>query len=413
MKHPFDGTWHIEAFGIYLNIHKSKITSYQITDDIIVCYPIINGKIKDSQITTDIADLSLTLDKDTLLLTNTDLCLNLVGLPIQGTLRTVKNKNATPEDMFIIFWHSFNQHYAFFDAFETDWQETYHTYHPQITKAMSTDALFHILCDMVTPLNDDHISLSYKELSFTPYKDTPAWWESETVKALVGIIDNHYISDMTYLASRSIRYGHLSPDIGYINIAIMATDSHIETSVSTASHAFSQAIQALKTTNHLVLDLRFNRGGFDDVSKTLAGFFTSDTQAVYKKESRYGDRYTDIITHTIEPKGDAPYTGSIYLLISGATVSAAEVFCQCITQLKDVTVVGEKTAGFFSDALERVLPGGIGFTLSNERYYTMDDCLLEHKGIHPDVYVPISTNHIANKKDPAIDWILHHTQSNS
>lgn len=71
-----------------------------------------------------------------------------------------------------------------------------------------------------------------------------------------------------------------------------------------------------------------------------------------------------------------------------------------------ITVIGETTAGYYSDAIPKILPDGFEYSMSTERYYWNDGTMLEGKGIVPDVVIPIDLEAVKQGKDIALDWIL-------
>ena len=98
------------------------------------------------------------------------------------------------------------------------------------------------------------------------------------------------------------------------------------------------------------------------------------------------------------------YTKPVILLTSASTVSAAEVFVLIMRNFDNVVIVGEPTQGAFSDALEKILPNGIAFSLSNEQYRSVDEEWFERSGIPVDVEVPVFTrSQRDNLEDHAIE----------
>ena len=56
-----------------------------------------------------------------------------------------------------------------------------------------------------------------------------------------------------------------------------------------------------------------------------------------------------------------------------------------MSQLPNVTIVGENSNGSFSDILTKKLPNGWSVNLSNERYYSADMVNYEGVGVPVDV----------------------------
>jgi C-terminal processing protease CtpA/Prc len=55
-------------------------------------------------------------------------------------------------------------------------------------------------------------------------------------------------------------------------------------------------------------------------------------------------------------------------------------------------LVGEESAGYYSDSIPKLLPGGFCFGMSTERYLGADDLMLEGKGVISDIVIPINAN---------------------
>jgi C-terminal processing protease CtpA/Prc len=93
---------------------------------------------------------------------------------------------------------------------------------------------------------------------------------------------------------------------------------------------------------------------------------------------------------------------------SGHSVSVAESFTLFLPgRHPHVTRVGANTQGVFSDELDRTLPNGWTFELSNESYQAEDGRSFEGTGVPPDIEVPVfSREDLANSRDSALEKAL-------
>jgi C-terminal processing protease CtpA/Prc len=79
---------------------------------------------------------------------------------------------------------------------------------------------------------------------------------------------------------------------------------------------------------------------------------------------------------------------------------------------RDNTIlVGEATSGGFSDMLEKSLPHGLKFSLSNEFYLTPSGEEFEGSGVPPDIEQAFFTREQRENEqdlgfDKAIEWLL-------
>ncbi len=148
-----------------------------------------------------------------------------------------------------------------------------------------------------------------------------------------------------------------------------------------------QVMTDLGTADKIVIDARFNQGGRDTMGYAIVGWFTDTDVLVARKRAVAPGGWTEEQEIFVTPRGDAPYLGPVALLTSGNTISAAETFAQAMRELPNVTTVGARTYGIFSDVLMRQLPNGWFVAPSNEVYASPDGRVFEVAGLPPDVVV--------------------------
>jgi len=68
-------------------------------------------------------------------------------------------QNNNPVMNFEKLWQDFNDHYAFFEIRNVDWEKTYQKYRPIANEKTSNDSLFSICCEMLCQFDDRHVSL--------------------------------------------------------------------------------------------------------------------------------------------------------------------------------------------------------------------------------------------------------------
>lgn len=170
-------------------------------------------------------------------------------------------------------------------------------------------------------------------------------------------------------------------NIGYLELTGFAIDAEAESTVVAA-------LEYLKTTDAIILDLRHNRGGSGELSNFLISHFTgADTTASLRVTSRdlhmNFTRYT--MAHVPGPRRpDVP----LYILTSRGTASAGEDFAFVLQNLKRATIVGDRTAGAGHNVT--MVPSGHGFATSISITRVADPKTgkeWERVGVQPDVRV--------------------------
>jgi len=82
------------------------------------------------------------------------------------------------------------------------------------------------------------------------------------------------------------------------------------------------------------------------------------------------------------------YAGPVYVLISGATASAAEMTADAFRTSGRATLIGEKTKGAMLSQKMYDLPQGLQLSLPIADYYSVRIGRIEGAGVMPDVAVP-------------------------
>jgi C-terminal processing protease CtpA/Prc len=202
-------------------------------------------------------------------------------------------------------------------------------------------------------------------------------------------------------------YGMLDEDIGYLSILTM-TDfaAEQEDERKALAEAMDRILLEFKDANALIIDVRTNSGGLDANALLIASRFADQQRLVYLTQTRQGDGYTPLREFHVAQRGERQFTRPVVVLTSRATLSAGEIFVMSMRTFPHVTVVGEATAGAHSNMLEKSLPNGWGFGLSNQVCYAHDGQVYEEVGIPPDVEVEISSRAVRWERDPALDKAL-------
>ncbi|CAB9500941.1 Peptidase family S41 [Seminavis robusta] len=198
--------------------------------------------------------------------------------------------------------------------------------------------------------------------------------------------------------------GYCTPKkVGYMEVPAFATDDK-----AGFFGAIDSALEDLSDTDTLVLDIRLNPGGFDPWGVLLASNFASTRTHAFSKRARYDhDKFTSWQRVYIDPD-DSPntnYSGDIILITSGRTISAAETFTLAMSQLPHVTILGRPTIGAFSDQLQKVMPNGWLFSVSNEEYAAPDGSIYEVVGYPPDVLTETVLASRADRANGTDSWL--------
>ncbi len=152
------------------------------------------------------------------------------------------------------------------------------------------------------------------------------------------------------------------------------------------------AMDFLSRSNAVIIDLRYNGGGWDDMVTLLAGYFTEnkESETVAISRSTLDQSYFASTIPSFVP-GRKMTNIPVYLLVSSSTASAAEAFASILRHFNpQVLLVGQTTAG---------AENPVGFVALNEEFVLKIPCYekiffgsrppWEGKGLAPDLESPV------------------------
>ncbi|MEO9871032.1 S41 family peptidase [Ekhidna sp.] len=327
-----------------------------------------------------------------------------------------------PVTNFNYFWNIFNDYYAFFELRNVNWNE-----YREPINSVNEDNLYDILEAMILPLKDGHVSISNESVNIRSDKenllqqinmhlDNDIKTREELIEIAtdrISFINTRYLNDQTDGDSNgNMVWGLLSADIGYVNIISMQDyAASYDQEISVVDELMGRLTQAIQQheLQKLVIDLRFNTGGYDGVALEIASRFVSQSGPVFTKKSRLEDNFTHEQIIELSPNEGFQFNGDVVLLTSPLTASAAEVFTLCLKDLSNLTIVGQNTSGIFSDILTHRLPNGTFVNLSNQVYADPSGKVYEAIGISPDKdhEIPfLSSDDFNNNVDSGIEWAM-------
>lgn len=355
--------------------------------------------------------------------------------PLEGEQNTLTQ--------FDYFWHTFNDYYAFFTERGLDWQQIYQDYRPRIAAASNEEERIALYGEIIARFGDAHVALSDRQ-QFEIYGEDPAanrrGLAAETASSpLISTHDEagyaqlarysrEHVDSLLLAGSRkqigqqvdevpAFVWGRLQPDIGYLRVERLAdlneaSDiSNVSTALSYVEreiHFIDTQMQALKHdltgVRAMVIDLRYNGGGFDPLGLRIASHF--NTQANTIGTVRVGGGQPSTQPVTLPAQADA-WALPMILLTSADTASAAEVTAHAFSTLPNTQVIGSATHGIFSDVLDRQLPNGWFAGLSNERFEDARGVTMEIRGVQPAIAAnPFASTDILFGSNTLIDHAL-------
>lgn len=416
------GVWSSEGYGQILEIRggsPNRFDRYEVTE--ISCLKAASGLLDDYQ---DAVTRVLRNAESTRFTHSYPGVLSTYGYRRMDTLpANCRNggTSASPDPLFNfdVFWATFNEQYAFFAERHADWNALRSAVRSRLSGASSEQELFDALTELVTPLCDAHVELVSDFAQFnglinpsctagmplfgeiieqfssqTQYADPFEYYQQVFVPEVLKLIDDEYlVGTFSSAANGRIRWGDLGAGIGYLGVLSMTNlagpDATPAQDLAALAPVLDQVMTRFAGHDSLVVDVRLNTGGYDRVGFEIARRLADRPRVAFTKQARWGAGHTPGQAHTLDPGSDATFNGRVAVLTSELTASAAENFLLAARAIPRVIQVGETTAGAHSDVLERHLPNGWSFTLSNEVYRAADGSVFEGSGMKPAIEVPV------------------------
>ncbi|MFF0266728.1 S41 family peptidase [Kribbella sp. NPDC004536] len=409
-----DGIWQLDGYGTIVAVDNNKARLYDTTS--ISCTPeaaeyswagdsfTADGE-QSFTFTTRRDRAAMRLEGDV----GTKHLRRLAKLPAQCS----KPGATGPLADFDQFWTTFAENYPFFAAKGIDWDAVRAKYRPQVT---SEAGLYDILTAMIRPLGDAHTGIRTPDQVFVgvrPGTTFPSLEMEKTVirpyiehTALKGVHYTSYANDL-------IGYAELPGRIGYLRV--IGFLGYGDTPHYPAERAvLDRTLDTILATRprKLILDLRLNGGGSDQLGLDLAGRLTAHPYFAYAKRNRNDPADPTAFTAPqaayVVPSRRSRFTGPMVLLTGGSQVSAGETFTMAMMNRTPRPIrVGENTQGVFSDTMDRTLPNGWKYILPNEEYLTARGTTYDGAGIPPDIRRPVFTPaELSGSRDSAFSTAL-------
>jgi carboxyl-terminal processing protease len=316
----------------------------------------------------------------------------------------VECKTNDPGTNFKYLWSFFDKHYALFGVKNINWDSALEKYGPQISANTNDTDLFNVMAEMLSELNDHHVNLT------SPFNQFNSGTQKNKNDARFKVVGQYYLkgnfSEKVFVpdpdgSTRSLfKTGMFENNIAYININGFRSE---EESIS----LIDSFVNSIQNADALIIDIRNNGGGADDLIRPIAGRFDKDKKTFLRIKFRYGDKHNDFTSPetpwSVEPEGNLQFTKPIVLLTNRNTASAAENFELAMKTMDNVTVIGDTTAGVYSTSLHCVLPNGWDFTCSNAVYTDQNHICYEGTGIAPDLFATNTTEDLSEGKDNVLE----------
>jgi len=428
-QEQLNGIWEQRGYGNLYSFENNRTTLFAVTEASCVEITSFDGVAGISPSELELTTFALEGDELSLLIPGNPFTLTLNRLdelPARCDEQVARDAQTT----FDYLWNTFDQFYAFFDLRGVDWDAEYAKQSVRIAEVDNDEALFSLLSDLLSPIDDDFVALQSNDQFFSPAMERSITTElREGFEAQSEITDfGQFVDSVLAQLEQTIgsrmdagsitRQGPLvwataeEGATGYLFIERMAGFAEDEDATGyenllAARQAMDQAMTELATTSRMVIDIRINSGGLDAIALDFASRFTDTQQLAFTKTARGRNFESNPVQAYLTPPTTGAYLNPVTLIVGSNTAGAAEVFAIPMHRQPQVTLIGEPTAGALSDRLGKPLPNGWSISLSNEVYLDSEGVSFEQIGLKPETDVAVfKLEAIFAGDDPAVDLAL-------
>ena len=402
-----DGVWVQEGYGRLITIQDSTYTYFNTTED--SCLPLIaNGVLKDRFRVVDFKNDKLILNPG-----------GIVDYHFKRTDKlpeTCRNKDAkpdySPKENFKVLWNTFNKHYAFFEQRGINWDKVKSESQTKLKEIQTDQELYELFTSIFSTFKDGHIKLDVPDSLVTSKVANNKLKERKSKQEVINDITTAYVTQLKHYNNGVIQWGALkNENIGYIVITDMNNFSNYVSESNLPSKEFWEEYESvlesksgltqlddelkgvdfvmntilsdLSETQSIIIDLRFNGGGYETVALRLLSHFVKQPKHILSIKAKKGKGYTKQQAYVLKPAKPI-YKGKVTVLTSHNTASAAEIFALGTMAYPEIKRFGSSTSGIFSEILWKNLPNGWEFSLSNEIYSDPKGNVYEIIGVPSD-----------------------------
>ncbi|MBU0639169.1 MAG: hypothetical protein KKB50_09920 [Planctomycetes bacterium] len=270
-----------------------------------------------------------------------------------------------------------NDNYSYRDQRGVDWDEQFDRFGPRLEKAKAPMEFAKQAARLLKPANDMHIWLTVGPAQVPTHRRSVV--RNCAPQRLAQIVPGWTER------SPQVSSGRFEDGIGYLSISSWSAKSNELT------EAVYAALKALENCPGLIIDVRLNGGGDEELAQQVAGCFVDEPKLYAKhviRQAEAASGFSEPYQRVLQPNPSGPrYRGRIAVLMGPANMSSCEAFLLMMKQVPRCKLVGQTSYGSSGNPKPFDLGNGVTVYLPSWRAMRPDGTVFEGEGIEPDKLV--------------------------
>lgn len=216
------------------------------------------------------------------------------------------------------------------------------------------------------------------------------------------------------------RFGNMPPLFARLDSKVLEPDVGVRVGLigfniwlPLLARPFDEALDAMRDSQGIILDLRGNPGGVGGMVMGIGGHFVTEQVTLGTMRTRADELNFVANPRRIDSSGERvePYAGPLAILIDNTSASTSEVFAGGLQAIGRARVFGQRSMGAVLPSLMEELPNGDVLQHAFADFVVAETGVrLEGQGVVPDLEVVVERAHLLAGRDPtleaAIEWIV-------
>lgn len=285
--------------------------------------------------------------------------------------------------------------YSYYEHKKLEWDKIFARSKARILAAKTTKGWTAAVARMLKPANDIHMCLRV---------------DGQTVGTGSRRIDPLYRAGLLkkYLPTlrqpmHGVITGETKDGIGYLMISGFAQSIDFD--------AVEELIVGMKGAKALIIDVRPNSGGGENLAQQVAQWFVPGTKVYAKHATRKGKgakNFYSVSRRRIVGKPKKERFGKpVAVLMSRYCMSSCEAFLLMMRQAEHCKLIGQRSYGSSGNPKGHTLPNGVEIVLPSWKVMRLDSSCFEDEGLVPDIEVKATAEDL-EKRDPILEKALAH-----